>query len=82
MRPSHLARTTCRHLFFLEEPASERFIISMKLRGLSVPVRQDDEDAGSGSPSFGFNLDEVIKLEQQVLIPQLTDKVDDNYWLV
>ena len=82
MRPSHLARTTCRHLFFREEPASERFIISMKLRGLSDPVHQDDEDAGSGSPSFGFNLDEVIKLEQQVLIPQLTDKVDDNYWLV
>jgi hypothetical protein len=54
----------------------------MKLRGLSDPVRQDDENAGSRSPSFGFNLNEVIKLEQQVLIPQLTDKVDDNYWLV
>ena len=54
----------------------------MKLRGLSDPVHLDDEDAGSGSPSFGFNLAEVIKLEQQMLIPQLTDKVDDNYWLV
>jgi hypothetical protein len=53
-----------------------------EIKGRSDPVHQDDEDAGSGSPSFGFNLDEVIKLEQQVLIPQLTDKVDDNYWLV
>ena len=54
----------------------------MKLSGLSDPIRQDDEDAGSVSPSFGFNLDEVIMLEQQVLIPQLTDKVDDHYWLI
>ena len=82
MRSSHLAGTTRRHLFFLEEPASVQNLISQKLKNLSDPVHQGDEDAGSGSPSFGFNLDEVIKLEQQVLIPQLTDKVDDNYWLV
>ncbi len=75
MRSSHLAGTTRRHFFFLEEPASVQNLISLKLKNLSDPVHQDDVRAGSGSPSVGFNLGEVTKLEQQVLILQLTDKV-------